>query len=110
MAFSFTSDGIGEAMIAKFKKGVTVTGIFERRGSREAHSEYTKMKLEGLPVRLDHNRNNMHHKVIVIDGERVIMGSYNYSRNANRYNDENIMIIDNREIAGRYLAEFKRLW
>jgi phosphatidylserine/phosphatidylglycerophosphate/cardiolipin synthase-like enzyme len=110
MAFSFTSDGIGEAMIAKFKKGVTVTGLFERRGSREAHSEYTKMKLEGLPVRLDHNRNNMHHKVIVIDGELVIMGSYNYSRNANRNNDENIMIIDNREIAGRYLEEFRRLW
>lgn len=110
MAFSFTSDGIGEAMIEKYKKGVAVTGIFERRGTRGGHSEYTKMKLEGLPVRLDHNRGAMHHKVIVIDGERVIMGSYNYSRNANRYNDENIMIIDNREIAGRYLAEFKRLW
>ena len=68
------------------------------------------MKLEGLQVRLDRNRGAMHHKVIIIDGERVIMGSYNYSRNANRYNDENIMIIDNREIAGRYLAEFKRLW
>jgi phosphatidylserine/phosphatidylglycerophosphate/cardiolipin synthase-like enzyme len=110
LAFSFTSDGIGEAMIAKHKKGVTVTGIFERRGSREAHSEYAKMKLEGLPVRLDHNRSNMHHKVIVIDSEWVITGSYNYSRNANRSNDENIMIIDNREIAGRYLAEFRRLW
>lgn len=110
MAFSFTSDGIGEAMIAKSKKGIAVTGIFERRGTRGGHSEYTKMKLEGLPVRLDHNRGAMHHKVIVIDGERVIMGSYNYSRNANRYNDENIMIIDNREIAGRYLSEFKRLW
>jgi phosphatidylserine/phosphatidylglycerophosphate/cardiolipin synthase-like enzyme len=110
MAFSFTSDGIGEAMIAKFKKGVAVTGIFERRGSREAHSEYTKMKLEGLPVRLDRNRGNMHHKVIVIDGERVIMGSYNYSRNANRTNDENVLIIDNRDIAARYLEEFRRLW
>jgi len=110
MAFSFTSSGIGEAMIAKFKKGVAVTGIFERRGTREAHSQYAKMKLEGLPVRLDHNRCNMHHKVIVIDGELVIMGSYNYSRNANLANDENILIIDNREIAARYLDEFKRLW
>jgi len=110
MAFSFTSDGIGEAMIERSKKGVAVSGIFERRGTRGGYSEYTKMKLEGLQVRLDRNRGAMHHKVIIIDGERVIMGSYNYSRNANRYNDENIMIIDNREIAGRYLAEFKRLW
>jgi phosphatidylserine/phosphatidylglycerophosphate/cardiolipin synthase-like enzyme len=110
MAFSFTSAGIGEMMIKKFKSGVAVQGIFEKRGARTGHSQYVKLKLEGIPVRLDHNRGAMHHKVIVIDGERVIMGSYNYSRNANRSNDENILVIDNKEIASEYLAEFKRLW
>jgi phosphatidylserine/phosphatidylglycerophosphate/cardiolipin synthase-like enzyme len=110
MAFSFTSAGIGEMLIRKFKKGVAVRGIFERRGTREPHSQYTKLKVEGVPVKLDHNRNAMHHKVIIIDGVRVITGSYNFSRNANRKNDENILIIDNREIAEQYLAEFKRLW
>jgi phosphatidylserine/phosphatidylglycerophosphate/cardiolipin synthase-like enzyme len=110
MAFSFTSAGIGEMMIRKFKGGVDVRGIFERRGARTGHSQFVKMKLEGVPVRLDHNRGAMHHKVIIIDGERVIMGSYNFSRNANRSNDENILIIDNREIASEYLSEFKRLW
>jgi len=110
MAFSFTSAGIGEMMIKKFKSGVTVQGIFERRGAKTGHSQYVKMKLEGLPVRLDHNRGAMHHKVIIIDGERVIMGSYNFSRNANRSNDENILIIDNREIASAFMSEFKRLW
>lgn len=110
MAFSFTSAGIGEMMIRKFKSGVDVQGIFERRGAKTGHSQFVKMKLEGIPVRLDSNRGAMHHKVIIIDGERMIMGSYNYSRNANRSNDENILIIDNREIASQYLAEFKRLW
>lgn len=110
MAFSFTSAGIGEMMIRKFKAGVSVQGIFERRGAKSGHSQYVKMKLEGLPVRLDTNRGAMHHKVIIIDGERVIMGSYNFSKNANRSNDENILIIDNKEIASEYLSEFKRLW
>jgi phosphatidylserine/phosphatidylglycerophosphate/cardiolipin synthase-like enzyme len=110
MAFSFTSAGIGEMMIQKAKEGVQVHGIFERRGTKEGHSQYTKMKLEGLPVKLDHNRNLMHHKVIIIDGARVIMGSYNFSRNANRSNDENILIIDNKDIAAEYLSEFRRLW
>src|SRR3990172_5439673 len=49
MAYSFTSDRIGEMMITKFKQGVPVYGMFERRGTGEAHSEYVKMKLEGLP-------------------------------------------------------------
>ena len=110
MAFSFTSAGIGEMMIQKAKEGVQVEGIFERRGAGEAHSQYTKMKLEGLAVKLDHYRNLMHHKVIVIDNSRVIMGSYNFSRNANRSNDENVLIIDNKDIAAEYLSEFKRLW
>ncbi len=110
MAFSFTSDGIGDAMIRKFKEGVHVFGLFEGRGSRGGPSEYIKMKVEGLPVKLDHNRNLMHHKVIVIDRFRVITGSYNFSRNADRYNDENILIIDNAAIAGRYLEEFDRLY
>ena len=110
MAFSFTSAGIGEMMIQKAKEGVQVHGIFERRGTKGAHSQYTKMKLEGLAVKLDHNRNLMHHKIIIIDGARVIMGSYNFSRNADRSNDENILIIDNKNIAAEYLSEFKRLW
>lgn len=109
MAFSFTSAGIGEMMIQKAKEGVQVHGIFERRGTKGAHSQYTKMKLEGLAVKLDHNRNLMHHKIIIIDGARVIMGSYNFSRNADRSNDENILIIDNKDIAAEYLSEFKRL-
>jgi phosphatidylserine/phosphatidylglycerophosphate/cardiolipin synthase-like enzyme len=110
MAFSFTSAGIGEMMIQKAKEGVRIQGIFERRGTKEAHSQYTKMKLEGLDVKLGNSRRLMHHKVIVIDGARVIMGSYNFSRNANRSNDENILIIDNKNIAAEYLSEFKRLW
>jgi phosphatidylserine/phosphatidylglycerophosphate/cardiolipin synthase-like enzyme len=109
MAFSFTSAAIGDMMIRKSKEGVAVYGIFEKKGSKTGHCQYTKMKLEGLAVKLDHNRNLLHHKVIVIDGERVIMGSFNFSRNANRSNDENILIIDNREIAAEYLAEFKLL-
>jgi phosphatidylserine/phosphatidylglycerophosphate/cardiolipin synthase-like enzyme len=110
MAFSFTSNGIGEMMIRKAREGIRIQGIFENRGTKEAHSQYTKMKLEGLAVKLDHNRSLMHHKVIVIDGCRVITGSYNFSRNADRSNDENILIIDNKEIAEEYLSEFRRLW
>lgn len=110
MAFSFTSAGIGEMMIRKHKEGVTVRGLFERKGSRTGHSQYTKMKVEGLPVRVDRGRGLMHHKVIVIDGELVIMGSYNFSKNASRSNDENILIIGSREIAQEFLAEFKRLY
>jgi phosphatidylserine/phosphatidylglycerophosphate/cardiolipin synthase-like enzyme len=110
LAFSFTSDPIGEAMISRYKAGVVVEGVFEKRGSDSPESEYNKFRVEGIPVITDRNPRNMHHKVIIIDEEIVITGSYNFSRNASRHNDENLLIIENREIAQKYIAEFRSLY
>jgi phosphatidylserine/phosphatidylglycerophosphate/cardiolipin synthase-like enzyme len=52
----------------------------------------------------------MHHKVIVIDEEIVITGSYNFSKNASRNNDENVLVVENRDIAAEYMKEFHRLY
>ncbi len=110
MAFSFTSDCIGETMIEKFKEGVSIEGVFESRGSQSEYSEYTKMMIEGLPVVKDHNRYIMHHKVIIIDDSIVITGSFNFSKNANSRNDENILILESNEIAAKYTEEFRRVY
>jgi len=110
MAFSFTSKNISEIMIKKHRLGVKVYGVMERRGTRSKYSRYAVFKVEGVPVRLDRNRHAMHHKVIIIDGYRVITGSFNFSKNANNKNDENILIIDNEDIAAEYIKEFNRLY
>jgi phosphatidylserine/phosphatidylglycerophosphate/cardiolipin synthase-like enzyme len=110
MAFSFTSDKIGETMIRKFKKGIFVYGLFDKKGAKSRYSEYLKMKLEGLPVKKARNKFLMHHKVIIIDKSLVIMGSYNFSKNANKKNDENILLIHNKEIAYYFLREFRKLY
>ncbi len=110
MAFSFTHDALGSAMRDRFKSGVDVRGVFEARQTDNPYSEYKSMKEAGLSVVLDKNRGAMHHKVIVIDGETVITGSYNFSKNAEKRNSENLLIIkQNREIAAAYLAEFAKI-
>lgn len=110
MVFSFTSDGIGEAIIERYRRGIQVFGILERSGTKSRYSEYIKMRLEGIPVKLDRNRYKMHHKVLIIDEKILITGSYNFSQAANRVNDENILIIYNEDIAREYLKEFYRLY
>jgi phosphatidylserine/phosphatidylglycerophosphate/cardiolipin synthase-like enzyme len=52
----------------------------------------------------------MHHKVIVIDGQIVVTGSYNFSRSAQEYNDENVLIIHDVATATRFLLEFERIF
>ena len=110
MAFSFTHDTLGEAMCERFESGIDVQGIFEKRQADGRYSEHKAMQHAGLRIILDENRGAMHHKVIVVDGETVVTGSYNFSKNAETRNNENFLIIKgNREIAAAYLAEFARV-
>lgn len=109
LAFSFTDDGIGNAMLARARSGVNVSGVFETTGSDTPYSEYKVMKKAGLAVYTDGNPWSMHHKVIVIDNETVIFGSYNFSASAEESNDENLLIIHNTDLAHAFTAEFQRV-
>jgi phosphatidylserine/phosphatidylglycerophosphate/cardiolipin synthase-like enzyme len=109
LAFSFTHDGIGDAVIARAKAGTQVAGIFETTGSETKFSEYGKMKQAGLNVLQDGNPYVMHHKVFIIDGREVIFGSFNFSDNADKDNDENLLIVDDPALAQAFEAEFQRV-
>ena len=45
----------------------------------------------------------MHNKVMIIDDHLVVTGSYNFSENAEA-NDENLLLIDSRDVATAYAA------
>jgi phosphatidylserine/phosphatidylglycerophosphate/cardiolipin synthase-like enzyme len=110
MAFSFTHEALGAAVLARAKAGVDVEGIFETRGSETEYSELPMFYCAGMAVRQDGNPGTFHHKVFVIDGEIVITGSLNFSDNADESNDENVLIVRNGDIAAQYLQEFERRW
>jgi phosphatidylserine/phosphatidylglycerophosphate/cardiolipin synthase-like enzyme len=57
----------------------------------------------------DGNPATMHHKLFVVDGSTVILGSFNFTGSADRSNDENIVVIHDWEVAARYLEEFDRI-
>ena len=111
LAYSFTSDEIAAAMLERASQGVNVTGVFEENQYySNTGTEFDNLAAAGLDVRLDGNDRNMHHKVIIIDDEIVILGSYNFSRNAEERNDENTLIIHNPQLAAQFLAEFERVF
>lgn len=110
MAFSFTHEGMGKAMLSRAKAGVDVQGIFETKGSETEYSELRKFYCAGLPVRQDTNPSAFHHKVLVIDGETVVTGSFNFSNNADLRNDENVVILFNADVAKEFLGEFNLRW
>jgi phosphatidylserine/phosphatidylglycerophosphate/cardiolipin synthase-like enzyme len=108
MAFSFTDDSIGAAMLDRMANGVPVAGIFETRGADTEYSECSVLLAAGADARLDGNPYTFHHKVIIIDSAVVIVGSFNFSQNATESNDENLLIIYDPAVAAIYEAEFNR--
>jgi phosphatidylserine/phosphatidylglycerophosphate/cardiolipin synthase-like enzyme len=109
MAFSFTEDTIGQAVIQRAQEGVSVSGVFERTGSETRFSEYGKMKQAGLDVYQDGNPYTMHHKVFILDDRTTLFGSFNFSAGANTANDENLLIVDDPGFAQAFSQEFERV-
>jgi phosphatidylserine/phosphatidylglycerophosphate/cardiolipin synthase-like enzyme len=105
--YSFTSDGIADALLFQATQGVRVRGVIDAYQEKAGlGGEYQRMRDFDLEVYLDVHPEKLHHKVIIIDNNIVITGSYNMTRSAEIRNDENILIIHNETIAGKYLGEF----
>lgn len=110
LAFSFTDYPLAKAMIDRATAGVDVKGVYETFGSTGIGSELKIFRCAGVPVRQDGNGSFLHDKIIIIDNTIVVTGSLNYSSNADESNEENVVILDNPEIAALYLQEFEKLW
>jgi len=52
----------------------------------------------------------MHHKYAVFDEKTTLTGSYNWTRSAAEYNEENIVITADSRITRQFLNEFEKLW
>jgi phosphatidylserine/phosphatidylglycerophosphate/cardiolipin synthase-like enzyme len=110
LAFSFTSDPIAKAVVAAYRRGIRVRGVIESKSARGSGAELGTFEDAGVDVLEDGNCYLMHHKVFVIDGRRVVTGSFNWSANAQDSNDENVILVDDAWFARLYQQEFQRIY
>lgn len=103
----FTSERIKEKLIEKKKEGVDIELIIYADNINQSHgvdlSELSHIKMKGSRGGI------MHNKFCVIDNQIVITGSYNWTKNAETRNDENVTILKDPKSATKYSLEFKRL-
>lgn len=110
LAFSFTDQDLANQMVALANDGVTIEGVFETRGASTESSMCSYLTQNGASIRTDGNKYTMHHKVIIVDSQVVIFGSFNFSNNADKSNDENLLIIYDTKLARDYEQEFFRVY
>lgn len=108
MAFTYTSQPLAAAMIAAAKKGIIVEGVIENRGASQG--ALPLFTCASLPVKTDGNKYTMHHKVIIIDDQIVITGSFNFTKSADEANDDNVLILHSPAVAQVYDKEFASVY
>jgi phosphatidylserine/phosphatidylglycerophosphate/cardiolipin synthase-like enzyme len=112
LAYSFTDDRLGEVVMRQAQGGRLVLGVFETRGSESEYSEFGRLHRTqpSMDVVTDGNPYIMHHKVFILDEETVVLGSYNFTANADESNDENLLVIHDPSVAALFMEEFGRIY
>ncbi len=108
--FTISDDLITEAILQAHHRGVAIKLITDNDKALDLGSDIEQLFKAGVPIKMDEDRNHMHHKFMVVDSRSVITGSYNWTRSAAKYNHENILITQDIGAVRSYLKEFDLLW
>ena len=99
--FTFSeSSGIDDVMNMVVNAGIKVSGLIngDQRNQKWSAGRVLDEKIDiEYTVKGKNGLGKLHHKLMVIDKQVVIIGSFNYTEPANLFNDENIIIIGDLE-------------
>lgn len=110
-AYSFTSKPVALAIVYAKLRGVNVRVVADKKANGGKYTAVTYLANNHVPVRINNKYAIMHNKFIIIDGNSVQTGSFNYTQSAASHNAENVIYLRNRpDIAEKYTREFNRLW
>jgi phosphatidylserine/phosphatidylglycerophosphate/cardiolipin synthase-like enzyme len=108
--FTITDDRISDAILQAHGRGVAVRVVTDNDKVDDEGSDARRIQAAGVPVRMDRTEYHMHHKFALFDGSAVLTGSYNWTRGASLYNDENFIVTGDPRLVSAFADRFERLW
>jgi phosphatidylserine/phosphatidylglycerophosphate/cardiolipin synthase-like enzyme len=108
--FTISDDRISDLLIQRHRQGIKVRVLTDNEKLLDEGSDIGKIDRAGIPVKVDRTENHMHHKFAIFDGQGVLTGSYNWTRSAEAYNQENVLLTYRPHIVAEYEACFEDLW
>ena len=106
-AYSFTSYKIAMALLNAHKRGLKVEVILDKSQKSDQYSSSDFLANSGISVKIDSEHAIAHNKIMVIDGETVTTGSFNFTKAAEENNAENLLVIHDKVLAERYIKNWQ---
>ena len=107
--YSLTLQEVVSALLRAKRRGVDVRLIVDRGQLHQDRNDSFRVAAlvsAGVPVLVDTVPALMHNKIMVIDRETVITGSFNYTWGAEHWNAENLLIVHDPALAAEYLRNW----
>lgn len=109
-AYGFTHNGIAQALVQAQKRGVKVQVIMDAKSAKTNRYVVEIFDRERIPYRWDGKHAIAHNKVMVIDQDVVITGSFNFTNSAQSRNAENVLILRSPPLAIEYRENWMGHW
>jgi len=106
-AYGLTSGIIVNQLIQAKNRGVKVQVLLDKSNVSDKWSKMMDLVNANVSVRIDKVSGIAHNKVIIIDEQKVITGSFNFTNAADKRNAENVIIINNKSVAKEYLNNWQ---
>lgn len=108
-AFLITHEKFAQSLINAKKRGVKVKIILDSTNTKTP-SKLQILRNSNIPVKTENYAGKLHSKSIIIDDKYLVIGSMNFSLSGENKNDENVIILENPELAKEYRIFFEYLW
>jgi PLD-like domain len=111
-AYEITPGPLVAALVEAHRRGVDVRAIVDYKQLTDRRNHDDAFAVEhlggaGIPVLVDRPPGLMHDKVMIIDGETVVTGSFNYTYSAEHRNVENLLVIRDPALAAQYVQHWR---
>ncbi len=108
--FTITDDRISDAIIECHRRGMKVRILTDDDKSEDRGSDIDRLERAGIAVRVDQSPYHMHHKFALFDNKKLLTGSYNWTRSAAKYNEENLIVSRETGLVKQFADQFDQLW
>lgn len=105
--YYFTDPDLADELVEAHHRGLQIRVILDKSQRNGKYSQARKLADAGLPVAFDSKHRIFHHKFMVIDKTTVVTGSQNWTKSADQYNAENILCLQDGELATQYREQFE---
>lgn len=108
--FVVTHKLFNNALINANKRGVDVRLLVDATSASGKYSSVKYLRDNGIQLKVEDRAGKMHMKSLIIDDKYTVVGSMNFTKSGEKYNDENVIIIENSTLARSFKKQFLHFW